>query len=952
MASALLANGVVCVGRSFKYHRPRGILTAGVDEPNAIVQLTGALDEPNIPATCLELREGLEARSVNCWPSLRWDVGAVNDRLHALLPAGFYYKTFLWPPQSWNFYGSLLRRAAGLGRAPTRYDRNERYEKRFHHCDVLVVGAGPAGLAAALAAGRSGARVMLVDEQCEAGGQMLSRGGALGSEATTWVASLVAELARLPEVLHLQRAAAVGYYDHNMVYVSEFSPVTAWLRERLWRVRARRVVLATGAMERPLVFADNDRPGVMLASAAVTYVERFAVVPGRSAVVITNNDTGYDSALSLARGGIRVSAIVDVRRQGPLDRTRAARDLQIEVLRGYTVIGVRGGPAVEAIIVAPVAAVHARRIIECDLIGMSGGWNPTVQLHAQSGARTRYDPRIAAFVPGQSIQPEQSAGAAAGAHGILESIRQGSDAGARAAYELGFNAMPVPVPMGFDPWEYSIEPAWELTGSKRGSRAFVDFGHDVTVGDIKLALQENYESVELVKRYTTVGMAIDQGKLGNVNTIGIIAAAKGIDPGSVGTTTFRPLYQPVSFGAWAGQDRGPLILPVRRTPITPWFERVGAHFNEAGELFRRPFHIPLPGESARDAVCREALAVRNAAGIYDGTPLGKFELNGPDVVTLLNRVYTNRWDFLKIGMGRFGWMLHDDGRLFDDGVTFRLGRQHYLMTTGSSVASAVHAHLERLLQCEWQDLSVFVTSVTEQWANICICGPRAREVLENASTDLDLSPTAFPFMAIRTGKVAGFDSRVARVSYTGELSFEVNVRARDGLALWGALMAAGKPFGITPVGSETSLLLRLEKGFIAAWAEGDGYVTPPDAGLDWNIDNTKEDFIGKRALARDRNVGGPRPHIVGLLPVDAEFVPPDGAPLVDPKASSEFGRMIGHVTAAGYSPNVGRSIALAQLEDGHTRIGEQVTISTVERKELAMVTRPIFIDTDGHRMRS
>jgi sarcosine oxidase subunit alpha len=623
----------------------------------------------------------------------------------------------------------------------------------------------------------------------------------------------------------------------------------------------------------------------------------------------------------------------------------------MEVLTHHTVVEVHGRSAVSSLTVAPSAALGSHRTFACDLVAVSGGWSPVVHLHAQSGGRPRYDSRIAAFLPGPPVQAERSAGAAAGCQGIAACIRDGSTAATEAMRELGNPVSPGPA-AEFPPWSYAIEPVWELPGTRAGTRAFVDFGHDVTAADIRLALRENYDSVELVKRYTTSGMALDQGKLSNVNTIGIIAAERSCSPGEIGTTTFRPLYRPMSFGVWAGHDRGEVIIPARRTPITPWFENAGAEFNEAGEGFRRPFRIPRPGESAQAAVEREALAVRNAAGIYDGTPLGKFELHGRDVVTLLNRVYTNRWDSLPIGMGRFGWMLHEDGRLFDDGVTFRLGPEHYWMTTGSSTASAVHAHLERLLQCEWPELAVFVTPVTEQWANMCLCGPRAREILESAGTDIDLHAASFPFMGIRLGRVAGFEVRMARVSYTGELSFELNVRARDGLALWKALLASGERFGITPVGSDAILLLRLEKGFIAAWAEGDGYVTPEDAGLGWNINEAKGDFIGKRSLARDRHVGGPRPQIVGLLPLDARFVPCDGAPLTEEAIGEESDRMIGHVTAAGYSPNLRRSIALAQLANGRTRIGERIAIFADGRAHAALVSPPVFFDPEGRRMRS
>ncbi len=953
LASALLANGVRIVGRSFKYHRPRGIMSAGVEETNAVVQLAGREDEPGVIATVTPLYEGLEAASVKGWPDVQWDIGAINDWLHRLYPAGFYYKTFMWPNNWWNVYGYFIRRMAGLGTAPVTHKPEERYEKRYHHCDVLIIGAGPAGLAAALSAGKSGARVMLVDEQVEAGGSLLNSERELnGKPALDWVAETVSSLQQIPEVVHLQRTTAVGYYDHNMVYALEHEPKDSWLRERLWRVRAKRVIIAAGAIERPLVFPDNDRPGIMLAGAAATYACRYGVRPGTRAIVVTNNNSAYESAFILARNNIRIAALLDTRRQVSSELREQAERLGVPVLARYGVKSVKGRSSVSGVVAAPLDDLSREQYYPCDLVCTSGGWNPTLHLQSQSGAKPVYSASIAAFVPGESVQDETTAGAAKGNFGLNECLTDGIEAGHQAARLTGHEPAGAGTPVAGPEMEFSIDATWELPAGNKNRRAFLDYQNDVTSTDVRLALRENYASVELVKRYTTAGMGIDQGKTGNANTIGIIAGATGSRPGDVGTTTYRPLYNPTSFAAWAGIDQGDTIFPARRTPITQWFEKRQANFDEAGAFWRRPFQVPRDGETPAEAVNREALAVRNGVGIYDGTPLGKIEISGPGTLAFLNRIYTNNWNDLPVGMGRFGFMLHEDGRMFDDGVTFRLGGNHYLMTTGSGVAAAVHARLEQLLQCEWRDLRVYLTEVTEQWANICVCGPRAREVLAETGTDIDLDKEAFPFMAIRTGKVGGFAARVARVSYTGELSFEINVQARDGLAMWEALMDAGKKYDITPVGSETSLLLRLEKGFIAAWAEGDGYANLYDAGMDRVIDNTKPDFIGKRALEHARTSGGDRPHIVGLVPEDRNFVPPDGAPLVEPGETDEAKKMLGHVTAGGYSPNLGHAIALAQLKNGRDRLGETVTISTAGRNVLAEVTGPVFIDPAGQRMRS
>ena len=952
LASALLANGVRLVGRSFKYHRPRGIVGVGAEEPNALVQLSGKVDEPNVLATTLPLYDGLEASSVNCWPGVRFDLGRTAELFSRFLPAGFYYKTFMWPNNSWNFYGRFARAAAGLGRAPAAGELGARYEKRYHHCDVLVVGAGPTGLAAALAASKHGARVMLVDEQVEAGGNLLNEYREIdGKPALEWVAGTVESLSAAPDVLHLQRTTAAGYYDHNMLYVVQHAPAQHGLRERLWRVRAKQVLIATGAIERPLVFADNDRPGVMLASAAAAYAYRYAVMPGRRGVVVTNNNSGYESAFALRQLGLEVVAILDTRVRVDNELTKRAKDLGIPIHFAHGIVSVKGARRVVGLEAAPLDRMAERWALRCDLICSSGGWNPTLHLQSQSGAKPVYDEGIASFVPGKSVQAEMTVGAAAGEFGLADCLVSGFTAGARAARNSGYRTSELAPPACAEALPLSIEPMWELPSARRSTCSFVDFQNDVTSADIRLALRENYASVELVKRYTTTGMGVDQGKISNVNVIGVISQVMNAGLGDVGTTTYRPPYQPVSFGAWAGVEQGEIILPARRTPVTGWFEQQNANFDEAGALWRRPFQIPRQGETPEQAINREALAVRNGVGIYDGTPLGKIEVNGPDALRLLNRVYPSRWDRLPIGMGKFSVMLLENGRMLDDGIVFRLGAQRYLISTGSRSAGEVHAHLERLLQCEWPDFQVYLTEVTEQWANFCVCGPLARRVIRSAGTDIDLGVDRFPFMGIRTGRVAGFAVRVAKVSYTGELSFEVNVRARDGLALWEALMHAGAPHGITPVGSETSLLLRLEKGFVAAWAEGDGCANLDDLGMSWVIDRSKTDFIGKRSMDMFAKARAARPQIVGLVPEDPEFVPPDGTPLVDADATEEAEKMIGHVSTGGYSAYLGHSIALAQLADGRDRIGDVVTLWTKPKRVVAWVTEPVFVDPAGGRMR-
>ena len=955
LASALMANGVRLVGRSFKYHRPRGIVAAGAEEPNAIVQLDGEDDEPNVRATTLPLRAGLSARSVNCWPSVGFDLGAVNDRLSPLLPAGFYYKTFMGTfmglPGGWNVYGRLVRRMAGLGTAPRGADRRT-YEKRFHHCDVLVAGAGPAGIQAALAAARSGARVMLADDGPVAGGMLLDGDAEIGGgPAVGWVANAVAELDSLPNVVRLAGATVAGYYDHNLLTVVEMSPEQSWIDERMWKVRARRVVLATGAAERPLVFADNDRPGVMLAGAALACVRRYAVRPGRRAVAVTNNNSTYRAVAALVEAGIEVPVLADIRHRPPtlLVAELAARG--VEVLRGHAVAGVGGVRTARAAFVAPAGRSAERRRVACDLVLCSGGWSPRVHLHSQSGGRPVYDAAHACFVPGAGVQAERSAGACNGAFGLRGALEQGWRAGSEACRALGFAAPSADIPECSEDPPLDIEPCWEVPPVRPRAKAFVDLQNDVTANDIRLAEQEGFRSVEHVKRYTTAGMGTDQGKLGNVNAIGILSEALAEAPGAVGTTTYRPPYTPVSFGVIAGNEKGDLVLPWRRTALTDRIEAAGAVMFEAGAGYRRPSFFPRAGEDMASAVAREALACRTAAGMYDGSPLGKFELHGPDTAVFLNRVFANRFDDPAVGTGRFGWLLREDGRLLDDAVVFRLGRHHWWMFAGTGAADHVHKHLERLLQIEWPQLEVYLTVVTSQWTNICVCGPKARDVLESAGTGASLAPDALPFITMRTMTVAGVPARVARAGYTGELSFEINVPARHGGHVWESLAKAGEPFGLTLIGSEASMVMRCEKGFVSAGFEGDGIVNPFDAGCGWAVDMDKGDFIGRRSLARDRNVGGVRPNVVGLLPEDPSFVPPDGTPLVAAGAPAEAPPVIGYVSQACHSPNVGRSIALAVLDDGRRRLDERIEIAAIDRRASALVTRPCFVDPGGGRMR-
>ncbi|MCH9019099.1 MAG: sarcosine oxidase subunit alpha family protein [Proteobacteria bacterium] len=966
LASALLANGVMLVGRSFKFHRPRGIFSCGAEEPNAIVQLgAGARTEPNLRATQIELFEGLEAASVNCWPSVEFDAGAVSDWFSRLMPAGFYYKTFMWPARFWPQYEYVIRHAAGLGRAPAEKDP-DRYEKFHVHCDVLVAGGGPAGLAAAFAAGRSGARVILADEHSEFGGALLGLGAGIGGKpAIEWVESTVGKLRGMAEVRLLPRSTVFGYYDHNDLGIAE--RVTDHLgpaappgppRQRLWKVRAKQVVLAAGAHERPLVFADNDRPGVMLASAAQAYVNRYAVRPGERAVVVTNNDSAYQVALDLDDAGVKVAALVDLRPapEGPL--ADALRDRGIDVLGGRAVVATSGGRRVDAVEVGRLnddadRIVGGTRRINCDLVCVSGGWNPAVHLFSQSRGKLRFDAAGACFTPGDSYQAERSAGACNGAFRLADCLAQGLAAGAAAARDAGFRKGRAPAaPKAPEPEAAPLRAVWRipLPGDRaRGAKQFVDLQHDVTAADVALAAREGYAAVEHLKRYTTTGMGTDQGKTSNVNALGILGQVTGTDIAGVGATTFRPPYTPVGYGLLAGRDVDHLFDPARRTPMHAWHESVGAVFEDVGQ-WKRAWYYPRGAESMRAAVDRECLAVRNSVGIVDASTLGKIDVQGADALELLNRVYTNAWDTLKPGRCRYGLMLGEDGMLFDDGVTSCLGENHYHMTTTTGGAERVLAWLEQWLQTEWPRLKVYLTSVTTHWAVAAIQGPNARRLLAELCDDVDLG--AFPFMSWRDGTVAGIPARIFRVSFSGELSYEINVPSSLGVALWQALMTAGARYGITPYGTEAMLVLRAEKGYVVVGHDTDGTVTPQDLGMDWIVSKKKKDFLGKRSFARSDTARPDRKHLVGLLTEDPREVVPEGSQIVEEVRPAPPMPMGGHVTSSYWSAALGRSIAMALLVNGRNRHGETVTISLPDRNVRAAVTKPVFYDPEGEKLRA
>ncbi len=963
LASALLANGVRMVGRSFKYHRPRGIMTAGSEEPNALVQLRkGARTEPNVRATQIELFDGLEAESQNRWPSLKFDVGAVNNALGRLFPAGFYYKTFMWPKGFWETYEVVIRHAAGMGRSPEQPDP-DRYDKMHAHCDVLVVGGGPAGLAAARAAAAGGARVILADEQPAFGGSLLGNGERIDdAPGADWAASVVDELQDRDNVRLLPRTTVIGYHDHN--YLTAVERVADHLavppphrpRQRLWKIRAKRVVLATGAIERPLVFADNDRPGVMLASAAQCYLHRYSVRPGRRAVVFTNNDSAYGVALDMADAGITVAAIVDLRPDITGAYVDRAREAGIAIYAGEAVVGVYGARGVTAVDVQRLddggtAVVSLPRRLECELLAISGGWNPTVHLFSQSGGRLRFDQEKSAFVPDASRQAERSVGAANGDFDLAACLAEGAAAGAAASGAAGAQSSGLPTVDAL-PESTPMRPLWLVPGKAalgRGAKHFVDFQNDVTAADLNLAAREGYRSIEHVKRYTTTGMGTDQGKTSNVNALAIVAGTLGVDIEAVGTTTFRPPYTPASFSAFAGRDHGDFLDPERKTPMHAWHVTNGAVFEPVGQWLR-PRYYQRGEEDMHAAVARECKATRHSLGVLDATTLGKIDIQGPDAAEFLNRIYINGWSKLGVGRCRYGLMLHEDGMVFDDGVTTRLAEQHFHMTTTTGNAAAVLGWLENWLQTEWPDLKVYCNSVTEQWAVASIGGPNARKLLAELSEGIELDNEAFPFMSLRMGRVAGIPARVFRISFSGELSYEINVPASYGLALWQALMTAGEKYAITPYGTEAMHVLRAEAGFIIVGQETDGTVTPVDLGMDAMV-SRKKDFIGKRSLSRSDTARPDRKQLVGLLTEDPDLVVPEGAQVIGTANPKPPEKMLGHVTSSYHSPNVGRSIALGLVSGGGDRHGERVHLFFDDQTVPAKIAPPRFFDAEGARAR-
>ncbi|MFT5371933.1 MAG: sarcosine oxidase subunit alpha [Lysobacterales bacterium] len=963
LASALLANQVSIVGRSFKLHRPRGIFASGAEEPNAIMQIgKGASTLPNLKATQVELYDGLEAWSTKGWPSVNFDVAEVIDVASRVFSAGFYYKTFMFPGSWWEAYERIIRRSAGFGRAPASPDPDF-YEHRNAHCDVLVVGAGPAGLMAALLAAKSGARVIIADEQSEFGGQLLSSKESIDAlPPGEWLENTVNALSEMDNVTRLNRSSVFGYFDQNFLTIAQsctdhLGPVPGGnVRQRLWRVRARQVVLAQGAFERPLVFCNNDRPGVMLASAVSTYLNRYAVCPGRSAVVFTNNDSAYQAALDLHAAGCVVHAIVDSRPTAAASLGDEAEAAGIQVLAGHVVTDVSGRKKVSGVKIAKwsgdsSATVQAVINISCDLLAVSGGWSPAVHLHSQAGGKNVWDDSLHCFVPGETAQANFSAGACKGQWTLEACLKEGIDAGSAAAQACGFQTTEIPRPKCRPIQSNPLQPLWRVPAEKdpdRCAKQFVDFQTDASVSDIRLAVREGYRNVEHVKRYTAMGFGTDQGKLGNINGMAVVAECLDLSIPEVGTTTFRPAYTPVTFGMCAGESVGALFEPVRKTAIQPWHEEAGAKFENVGQWIR-PWYFPQQGEDLRSAVARECLATRRSVGIMDASTLGKIDVRGPDSVRFLERIYTHDVAAMKPGRCAYGIMLGEDGMLKDDGVMARLGEQHFYLTTTTGGAAAVMSWLEIWLQTEWPDLEVYLTSLTDHYSTIAVAGPNSRKVVQKLGCNIDLESSAFPFMSVKNCQIAGIPAQIFRVSFSGELAFELNVDSSHAHHLWTTLIEAGNEYDITPYGTETMHVLRAEKGFVIVGQDTDGSVSPLDLGMNWLLSKNK-DFIGKRSLARPDSSRKDRKQLVGLLSSDNKTVLPEGTQLIDDPTAAKPVPMCGHVSSSYFSETLGHPIAMALVASGRVRKGETVFAALADGSSLPVkLVSPAFYDPKSER---
>lgn len=936
LASALLANGQLMMGRSFKYHRPRGPVASGAEEPNALLGLgEGGRFEPNQRATTTPLVGGMVTASQNAWPSLNTDIGAINNWMYRFFPAGFYYKTFMHPRPFWkHVFEPIIRRSAGLGKAPTEADP-DRYEQAYAHVDVVVVGGGIAGLTAALEAARTGKSVWVVEQTPQFGGRTPTD----HSNGQARIDALVAELRALPNVTLRRSTMATGLYDHGYLLVREsvadHESNAAIPRQRLWRIRAGHVVVATGALERPLSFAGNDIPGVILASAVRDFIDLYGVSPGRKIVVVTNNDDAYRTALVALAAGVQVAAVIDARATANGALPEAVRGHGVRVLTGSAIAGVKGGKAVEGVkVCAHSGSGDVTEVIDADCVAMSGGWSPVVHLWSHCGGKLTWHDDRAMFAPDPNRPPT-------GADGKAMATCIGAAAGDLHVAEATGAAD-----------EGAILPVWVMPTNatrKMKFKMWLDFQNDVKVSDVELAAQEGYHSVEHTKRYTTLGMATDQGKVSNINGLAILSKALNQPIPQTGTTTFRPPYTPLTLGTIAGEARGEIFQPLRKTPMHAWSDARGAHWEPVGH-WRRAYCYLQGAETPHDAVAREIRAVRASVGTLDASTLGKIIVKGPDAGKFLDMMYTGMMSTLPVGKCRYGLICSENGFLVDDGVAARLSEDTWLVHTTTGGADRMHGHMEDWLQCEWWDWKVYTANVTEQWAQVAVVGPKARVLLERLGGNIDLSAEALPFMGWIEGDIAGIPARVYRISFSGELSFEVAVPANRGLELWEKLHEAGRDLNVTPYGTEAMHVMRAEKGFIMIGDETDGTVIPQDLGLNWAISKKKSDYIGKRAQERSHMTDPRRWKLVGLDSVDGRVLP-DGVYAVAEGTNANGQRNTqGRVTSTYMSPTLNKPIAMALVLNGPDRMGEVLEFPVAGQESYkARIVDPVFYDKEGSR---
>ena len=963
IASALIANGIHLVGRSFKYHRPRGFFGAGVEEPNAKLQVEfNGHSEPNVNATEMELVEGLSATSQNCWPSVNFDIGAINNFLKMFFPAGFYYKTFMWPKSFWyKIYEPFIRKAAGLGVASIEKDK-ERYEHKFEYCDLLVTGSGPSGLASAYAAAKNGAKVILAEDKPRFGGTLLTDDVSIDNlSGKDWAEKIITELKSMPNVTVKNRSQVFGYYDHNMLVMfervsdhlekkSKFTP-----RQRLWYIRAKETILSTGSIERPIVFGNNDTPGIFLSAAAKEYMKVFGVLVGMKPLIFTNNDSAYETALEFKKNNVE-PIILDTREEHSSELIDEAKSKGIDIRFSHGVIVANGYKKVKSAKIGKLNkdknSFEKIETVDCDCICVSGFWTPSVHLASQSGNKLKYEEKIDAFIPDKKKQHETSVGAANGSFTLEESLKNGFENGSNLSAKITDTKTEIAIPNVNEKKYGAHDKFWCMPLPKNENpKRFVDFQNDVSVSDIEIALREGYRSIEHVKRYTTLGMATDQGRTSNLNGLQLVSNIENKIVPEVGHTTFRPPFTPITIGTIVGREVGMEYMPTRKTPMHEWHEKNNAVFVDAG-AWKRPRYYKQGNETLFEASKREAKNVRENVGICDVTTLGKIDIKGPDAAEFLNRVYTNAWMKLPVGKARYGLMLREDGIVMDDGTTTRISENHYHMTTTTAQAANVLSHLEYYLQIVWPELNVNVVSTTEQWAGAAIAGPKSRDMLSKLYPDLDVSNDALPFMGYKEAEFFGVPSRIFRISFSGELAYEINVKSDHGMFMWEKMMEVGKEFGNQPYGTEALSTLRIEMGHVAG-PELDGRTIPSDVSLNGLV-SKKKDFIGKNSLGREAFNVESRQKIVGLIPIDRKSSIPEGSHIVQDQNAKLPNPKLGHVSSSCWSVENNNPFSLAIMKDGKNMIGKKFfAVSPLKNKSIEVeVISSHYVDPEGKRVRS